>query len=497
MGSGKEGESVPHSQDTRVDPKYSPQNSVDSDLTAGAQGPNGTAEESDKVQKRQRDRLRDQGSTRIYLKAIQGVLRELMPRRKGEVASRAKANTGERRGPGEGAAVGVTESAPHKEETSAPDVTAEEEEAGLETSVFCDNTALTDPRERPRERPLGDRRVVAGQGSPPLEVCNDSDSNFCSQKGEGAKSILGGRVAMWRSRIEPRLERFIDTHCRLDAPFARLSFQGTFAWFRKTYSRSFAKEFQGCTSDFCDPLTLTDGLWEDPEWGVLWPSPPFCSLLRELRFLLRFFRWLAGEDRFSSPATVSVPRQFFLLNGFEIQMCFEIHIFNVAVPWRIARNSWEVFERQLQLATSQRKPLVIHCRDAEEDLLKIMKKWVPPDYKIHRHCFTSSYRVMEPLLEHFPNMSQHVRGPGRAGRLRESPQERIVLESDTPYFLPRQVPRSACQCARPGLALHVVREITRVKLLSLSHTLAALRESTCHLLQPLSPHVPSGVSQKR
>ncbi|CAI9159855.1 unnamed protein product [Rangifer tarandus platyrhynchus] len=110
-----------------------------------------------------------------------------MPRRKGEVASRAKANTGERRGPGEGAAVGVTESAPHKEETSAPDVTAEEEEAGLETSVFCDNTALTDPRERPRERPLGDRRVVAGQGSPPLEVCNDSDSNFCSQKTHRAK----------------------------------------------------------------------------------------------------------------------------------------------------------------------------------------------------------------------------------------------------------------------------------------------------------------------
>lgn len=49
-----------------------------------------------------------------------------MPRRKGEAASRAKANTGERRSPGEGAAVGVTESAPHKEETSAPDVRAEE-----------------------------------------------------------------------------------------------------------------------------------------------------------------------------------------------------------------------------------------------------------------------------------------------------------------------------------------------------------------------------------
>lgn len=126
--------------------------------------------------------------------------------------------------------------------------------------------------------PAGDRAreaVVTQKDVNLLSLLFSADS-----QGEGAKSILGGRVAMWRSRIEPRLERFVDTHCRLDAPFARLSFQGTFAWFRKTYSRSFAKEFQGCTSDFCDPLTLTDGLWEDPEWGGLWPSPPFCSLLR-------------------------------------------------------------------------------------------------------------------------------------------------------------------------------------------------------------------------
>ena len=45
---------------------------------------------------------------------------------------------------------------------------------------------------------------------------------------------------------------------------------------------------------------------------------------------------------------------------------------------------FQVFERQLQLAVSLRKPLVIHCREADEDLLKIMKKFVPPDYKIHR-----------------------------------------------------------------------------------------------------------------
>lgn len=44
----------------------------------------------------------------------------------------------------------------------------------------------------------------------------------------------------------------------------------------------------------------------------------------------------------------------------------------------------QVFERQLRLAVSVGKPLVIHCRDADDDLLAIMKKCVPRDYKIHR-----------------------------------------------------------------------------------------------------------------
>lgn len=44
-----------------------------------------------------------------------------------------------------------------------------------------------------------------------------------------------------------------------------------------------------------------------------------------------------------------------------------------------------------------------------------------------------------------------------------------------------QVPRSLCQYAHPGLALHTVREIARVKEESLSHTLATLRENTSRL----------------
>lgn len=46
----------------------------------------------------------------------------------------------------------------------------------------------------------------------------------------------------------------------------------------------------------------------------------------------------------------------------------------------------QVFERQLHLAVGLQKPLLIHCRDADEDLLEIMKKCVPREYKIHRQA---------------------------------------------------------------------------------------------------------------
>lgn len=65
----------------------------------------------------------------------------------------------------------------------------------------------------------------------------------------------------------------------------------------------------------------------------------------------------------------------------------------------------KVLERQLQLTRALKKPSVIHCQKAEEDLLAIMKRLVPLNYKIHRHCFIGNYPVEEPLLHNFSNLS--------------------------------------------------------------------------------------------
>ncbi|XP_036188049.1 putative deoxyribonuclease TATDN2 isoform X2 [Myotis myotis] len=605
----------------KVNSKDSSRNSTNSEFAAEAEGQNDKIEEPSKVQKKKRDRLRDQGSTMIYLKAIQGILGKSMPKRKGETATRAKPDTGDCPNRGEGPARSVTVSTPQKEKEATPEVRVKEEKkAVLERSSFCDRRVVIDPQEKPSEEPLGDRRTIIDKRSPPLEFLDDSDSHSESHKpkerevviehtssgsdwsdveevstvrfsqeepislklsavpepsafptdyvmypahlysspwcdfasywansrkpssypsmsssssdtlqaGKSSRGLLSdyspnstvssqntsrdleateeGRSqnsrsynfsrsfqdkvkekrtfqeetpprsyassSLPRGHLEPNLEEgFIDTHCHLDMLYSKLSFKGTFSKFRKIYSTSFPKEFQGCISDFCDPRTLTDSLWEDLlkedlVWGAFGCHPHFAryyteSQERNLLQALRHPKAVAfgemGLD-YSYKCTTPVPEQH------------------------------KVFERQLRLAVSLKKPLVIHCREADEDLLSIMKKFVPSDYKIHRHCFTGSYPVIEPLLKHFPNMSvgfTAVLTYSSAWEAREAlkqiPLERIIVETDAPYFLPRQVPKSLCQYAHPGLALHTVREIARVKDQPLSRTLATLRENTSRL----------------
>nr|XP_053773375.1 putative deoxyribonuclease TATDN2 [Desmodus rotundus] len=272
-----------------------------------------------------------------------------------------------------------------------------------------------------------------------------------------------------RSHWEESLkEGFIDTHCHLDMLYSKLSFKGTFTKFRKMYSRSFPKEFQGCISNFCDPRTMKDGLWEelmkeDMVWGAFGCHPHFAryyneyqerNILKGLQHPKAVAFGEIGLD-YSYKCSTPIPQQH------------------------------KIFERQLQLAVSLKKPLVIHCREADKDLLDIMKKFVPPDYKIHRHCFTNSYQVIEPLLEYFPNMFvgftavlTYTSAWQARDALKKIPLERIVVETDAPYFLPYGVPKSLCRYAHPGLALHTIQEIATIKDQPLYHMLATLRENT-------------------
>ncbi|KAM9324383.1 putative deoxyribonuclease TATDN2 [Gastrophryne carolinensis] len=265
---------------------------------------------------------------------------------------------------------------------------------------------------------------------------------------------------------------FIDTHCHLDFLFSRLQHKvSSFADLREQYVTTFPAEFQGCIADYCDPRTLRRLPWqqvlnEDLVWGAFGCHPHFAQYYddmqeEEMMQALRHPKAIAfgemGLD-YSHKCFTRIPDQ---------------HV---------------VFEKQLKLAVALGKPLVIHCRGADDDLLKIMKKWVPRDYKIHRHCFTGSYEEIEPFLNEFPNMAvgfTAVLTYPSAENARETvsriPLDRLIVETDAPFFLPRQVPKSVCKFSHPGLALHTIQEIARIKDLPTKSVMAKLRENTLRL----------------
>jgi TatD DNase family protein len=103
----------------------------------------------------------------------------------------------------------------------------------------------------------------------------------------------------------------------------------------------------------------------------------------------------------------------------------------------------EYFARHLQLARRLGKPVVIHCRDAEEDVLRHLRD----DFQRHgplrgvMHSFTGGMAVAEACLA----MGLHLSFAGmltykNAAALREVaaavPADRVLVETDSPYLAP-------------------------------------------------------------
>ncbi len=99
----------------------------------------------------------------------------------------------------------------------------------------------------------------------------------------------------------------------------------------------------------------------------------------------------------------------------------------------------DVFRRQLGLARRASKPIIIHCRDAFDDVISILRAEGPPWQGIF-HAFTGDAEMAGTVLD----LGFHI-GIGGVVTFRKSnlgqvvaglPAESIVLETDCPYLTP-------------------------------------------------------------
>jgi len=122
------------------------------------------------------------------------------------------------------------------------------------------------------------------------------------------------------------------------------------------------------------------------------------------------------------------------------------------------------FESQLSLANSINKPLFLHQRDAHEEFLSILDNY-KFNQKLIVHCFTGNLSELEDYLKRdfYIGITGWVCDLKRGLDLRECinhiPQDKLLIETDSPYLSPRKKIRRN----EPKFLIDVVEEVARLR----------------------------------
>jgi len=123
-------------------------------------------------------------------------------------------------------------------------------------------------------------------------------------------------------------------------------------------------------------------------------------------------------------------------------------------------------EEQLQLAVELQLPVFLHERDASDRLLAILRPFRDHLPAAVVHCFTGEKQALYGYLD----LDLHVgitgwicderRGTHLHPLVKDIPTDRLMLESDAPYLLPRTLrPKPKSGQNEPAYLLEVLREV--------------------------------------
>lgn len=126
------------------------------------------------------------------------------------------------------------------------------------------------------------------------------------------------------------------------------------------------------------------------------------------------------------------------------------------------------FEKQLELAVELRLPLFCHQRDAHSrfvEMLRVFRRDIP---RVVVHCFTGGREALDDYLglDCYIGITGWIcderRGLDLQRLVGAIPRDRLLLETDAPYLLPRDLePKPANRTNEPAYLPHILRAVAR------------------------------------
>ena len=130
------------------------------------------------------------------------------------------------------------------------------------------------------------------------------------------------------------------------------------------------------------------------------------------------------------------------------------------------------FEAQLTFAREHKKPVVVHSRHSDEDMLDIVNQY--PDVKKVFHCYATNYAFFEALegdqnYASFTGMVTYAKKGKVVNSMKQVPMNRLMIETDSPYLLPRGVDSTQNS---PQYVGHIAQHIADLRCMSLEDVIA-------------------------
>lgn len=144
----------------------------------------------------------------------------------------------------------------------------------------------------------------------------------------------------------------------------------------------------------------------------------------------------------------------------------------------------EVFKAQLEIAIKNNKPVIIHSRDADEDMMKILSEYAP---KLERkgviHSFTSGPELAQKAIDlgfylGFNGIITFKTAELVRDIVKLTPLDRILLETDSPFLTP--VPFRGRENS-PKNILYILEKVAEIKNVTNSEVETAAYENAVNL----------------
>lgn len=130
----------------------------------------------------------------------------------------------------------------------------------------------------------------------------------------------------------------------------------------------------------------------------------------------------------------------------------------------------DAFRRQLDIAVDTQLPVFLHQRDAHDDFVEVLDEYLPKVSRAVAHCFTGEHESLREYLAMglYIGITGWICDERRGLHLRDIvsavPDDRLMIETDAPYLLPRTLrPKPGTRRNEPAFLTEVLRIVAEAR----------------------------------